>query len=316
MEKLSKPINVAVDGSVLSFDEPRDSYYYEVYVDDVKVAKIDSDRRPYLLGATPDIGRYYDSVTIHLLFDVPITALNLEYSLDYANWLPYNDKKGIVLAGTDTGEPYNIWVRGEYLANSTPIAGSGHLGGYTVLKSHPITYEALDPKEAEYVLQPSKCYADEETTFSISTVKDITEQETKLYYITGVNATNCTLQVTYSEDHTLATCKITNPTGNVNISAYIFQSNYDDHDVTVTNGRFSPDPFNCVYYQRNILNVYPNDGYALPQRDGISITGAMSGDTYDFSYYVGEETQDYAVIQFVPQDEPCEIAITCQKVGA
>lgn len=314
MKKLSKPINVAVDGSVLSFDEPRDSYYYEVYIDDVKVASIDSERHPNFIGCTPDSGKYYDRVTIRPLFDVPIEALDVEYSLNGIDWDIYNDKRGITLNGNDSGEPQDVFFRGYYIATGASIQG-GLRGSYTVLKGYNINYTTLAPKEAEYILQPIKCYVGEETVFSVSTVADITEQGTKLYWLASVTATNCTLKVEYNEELTFATCKITNPKGDVKVSVYAYQSNMDDHDVIVNNGRFSPDPLNCVYFQPTVLNIYPNDGYVLPQRENISITGAINGDTYDFRYYIGEETQDYAVITFTPQDEPCEIVITCPKVG-
>lgn len=315
MEKLSKPINVAIDGSVLSFDEPRDSYYYEVYIDDVKVADIESERHPNFLGTTPDIGTYYDSVTVRPLFDVPVNALDIEYSLDGIDWYIYSDKTGITLNGNASGEPQDVFFRGYYITTGATIQGGLHVS-YTVLKGYNIIYGTLDPKEAEYILQPTKCYVGEETVFSVSTVADVTEQVTKLYYIGGLVANNCTLKVELNEEATFATCKITNPKGDVTVTVYTYQSNMDDHDVTVNNGRFSPDPLNCVYYQTTVMNIYPNDGYSLPQRENISITGAATGYTYDFTYYVGEETQDYAIIQFVPDEEPCEVVITCPKVGA
>ena len=320
MEKLSKPISLLVDGSIVSFDEPRDSFQYDIYVDDRKVTTIDSKRYPNFIGTDPDrIGKYYDSVTVHLLFDVPIKALYVEYSLNGFDWLEYNDAKGIILNGTDTGDVQDIFYRGFYLETNVPIDGTDtgkHAAGFQVLKGYPITYSALNPKQATYILQPTICYATEETVFSVSTIPDVTEQATKLYYITNVNATNCTLQIDYNEEHTLATCRITKPTGNVSITVGVAQSNYYNHNVSVTGGAFSPNPFNCVYYQINKFKVLPSDGFALPQREDIYISGADTDDSYDFSYEVGEGTTDYAIIQFVPNEETCNIIITCKKVGA
>lgn len=308
MEKLSKPINVAVDGSILSFDEPRDSFQYDIYVDDIKVTTIDSERRPNFIGATPNIGRYYDTVVVHLEFDVPISALDIEYSLDYQTWLHYNDKQGIKLVPRYTEDPYSIWFRGYYIATGAPIENAGHIGGYTVLKGYPITYigSSSGGQYAYLEPQPDKAYVSEETKIFVQANKIGND----IYGFTGVTCTNCQYSFAIADDTQYMEITITKPTGNITVTPQFQRIGFDEVTFVLSHCKVSPAKQYSVQYQEFVTTIIPDDGYELPTTTGSGTT-VYIGVTYEADDAVFNYNAVTGVISVVPVDGAITIKATC-----
>lgn len=309
MEKLSKPINVSVDGSIVSFDEPRDSFQYDIYVDDRKVTTIDSERRPNFIGATPDIGRYYDTIAVHLEFDVPIEALEVEYSLDYQTWYHYNDRQGIELVPRDTEDGYNIWFRGYYIATGVPIVAS-QIGSYIVLKGYPITYIGSSSGGQYTYLEPlpTKAYASETTKVFVQANKIGND----IYGFTGVTCTNCQYSFAIADDTQYMEITITKPTGNITVTPKFQRIGFDLVTFNLTNCKVSPTKQYSVQYQEFVTTIIPDDGYELPLTTGTGTTVYINveyeADDAVFNY--NAETGDISVI---PVDGAITIKATCVK---